>query len=347
MTRLAMLGRADSRGLAAQSESAAHHLLPDKVLVIDMHEFSPYPCDPSRFDGLNYRVGHFQAFTDEDIDWLLTDIDVLLSHETFYDDRIILEARRRGVRTVVQYNHELATWLGGDGPRPDEFIAPALWRIAEFEERMGVKVTYLPSPVDTERLPYRQRTQARRFLHVAGHPAASDRAGTEILLRALPSIREQVTLTIRSQGHASRLFRRRNRNGNVQLELIDENRPDYWTAYETPDVLIAPRRYGGQSLPVNEALCSGMPVIALDREPERSILPPESLVPSRAAKQIRTYAGIIDVDSCAPADLARRIDVFARDDELVTRLSKLAGEWRDEHSWEALLPAWNRVLGRV
>src|SRR5690606_2061207 len=80
--------------------------------------------------------------------------------------------------------------------------------------------------------------------------------------------------------------------------------------YKDFDAMILPRRYGGLCLPMNEALCSGLPVIMTDISPNNRILPENWLAQARVKTQFMTRT-MIDLYMTDLQDLARRIDQFA------------------------------------
>ena len=48
---------------------------------------------------------------------------------------------------------------------------------------------------------------------------------------------------------------------------------NYWEIWEDADVYVSPRKYAGQSLPLNEAMSLGMAVMMTDMEPQNQFLP--------------------------------------------------------------------------
>lgn len=338
--KLGMLVRADARGLGIQSSEFHRHLKPDVTVCIDMGIHTPY-------------VQHFEQYPDAVVAKLdqghlhpygpvveaLRSCDVVVSHETFYDPRLVADLRKAGTRTAVQANWEFFRWTTDkELDRPDLFISPSTWYLNRWPE----PTVYLPTPVATDRLRFERRTEAKTFLHVAGHRAMQDRNGTRMVVQAARYVRSGARLVIRSQSRLGRSLL-----GPDKCEVIVSNLPNYWDLYEDADVLVLPRRFGGQALSVNEALACGMPVIALDCEPLRRFLPVEGLVRARRRRQIRVQPGEVDWFDASPRDLAAKIDALANDPELVQRLSISAGQWAAQHSWDVLLPRWRETLEAV
>lgn len=342
--RLGLIVRGDARGLGIQTLEAYRHLRPARTLAVDMGELTPYP---QRFDAFpDARVARYDGrglVPAEAVDWLVEGSDVIFTAETPYDLSLYARARARGVRTVCQVNPEFYPYNAWpDTPRPDLIVAPSTWRL---EEMHGVE--HLPFPVARDRLPFRQRTEARNFLHVGGHPAAGDRAGSRLVAHAATQVQSRIRLVIRTLASFPALERVRGRLPRwVDYQLMTGEVADYWSLYDEADVLIAPRRYGGQSLPVNEALSSGMPVIALDRAPEREwggVL----TVPAHVQRSMRTQAGRLDLMATEASSLAGAVDRLASEPDLVAKLSAEADAYAATISWDVLLPRYLATFARV
>lgn len=337
-----MIARADNRGLGVQSWEFHRHMKPEATLVIDMGRLSPYANFPERYAGSEVRVAPFDGdrLEDADMQWLLERSDVIYTAETPYDYRLLDLARERGVRTVIQPNHEFFRWnREPDLPRPDLFIAPSLWHYDEWPEPK----IYLPFPVARDRLPYRPRTEARRFLHVRGHPAMQDRNGTRLLMQALPYVRRPIELTVTTQARMGSMHNRA-RPRNVRMMIDSRDVPNYWSLYDGFDVLVLPRRFGGQSLPMNEALSAGMPVLMLDTPPQSRILPAKCLIPARNARPIACQPGFVDCCDADPHAVAERIDALAGDPALVASMSAWADAYAESISWDRLGPRYRSLL---
>lgn len=335
--KLGLLVRADNRGLGIQSFETWRHLSPEISVAVEMGPHTPYEQHFDRYPGslqARFRDGKFVDYAPV-LD-ALSDADVVLTQETFYDDRLVEDLRARGVRTAVQGNWEFLRWISEPAlARPDLFLAPSTWHL----DRWPAGTVYLPTPVATDVLPYRHRDRAETFVHVGGHRAMQDRNGTRLVLLAGRFIRSAARVVVRSQSLIGRSIVGRDR---VEVEIHDA--PHYADNYRDADVLVAPRRFGGQSLPMNEALALGMPVITLDVDPQRRYLPAESLIPTRRRRSLKVQSGQVDWFDAQPSDLAKRIDEFFEKPALVSALSEKAGEWAAAHSWDALLPRWRSVL---
>lgn len=338
--RLGLLVRADNRGLGIQTWELYRHLRPAVTVLVSMRHVRGHGGGqeyPARFpDALTvlYLVDGSAGFEPyEEALAALATCDTVLTVETPYDWRLLEDLPAHGVRTVVVGNREFLEWaVRPDLPRPNLFIAPSPWRLDEWPEN----TVLLPHPVDRERLPFRLRTRAGRFLHIAA-PAMKDRAGTGIVLEA--SQLTDARIVVKAQAPLEITVKRPRR-----VEVVMHDWENYWDAYREGDVLVAPRRYGGQSLPVNEAMSLGMPVIALDKEPERSMLPAEGLVPAYRARDLHVIGGEIGLWDARPPDLAAKLTELWSSPELVEHLSRESDRRAEALSWDTLGPRWRRTL---
>lgn len=338
--RLGLFGaRADQRGLAYQSQSFAKWLTPDKVFGIDMTSdgLSPYANDWSGYDQSTLNVFRYSVVEERMVRSWLRGLDVVLGAETFYRDEFPIWAREEGVRTILQVNPEFVPWWwkGKDLPKPDVLISPSTWRLSQMPG-----VIHLPFPVDRELFPFRLRTKADHFVHVAGHTAMADRAGTRMVLAAAPHFKG-AKLTIRSQSvlnYSAPAMR--------FLTLEQTNAPRPQDLYADADIVVLPRRYGGQSLVANEALSSGCPLIVLDRDPDRTwggAYPVEA----RGRSQIRSKAGLIGVHEASNGVIAMAMKLFINNPSLVETYSHLANTYADTISWPTLLPQYQELIASL
>jgi Glycosyl transferases group 1 len=343
--RLGLIVRCDRRGIAVQTAELHRHLRPAKTLCVLMGpDLTPYEERPGDFPGATTATynGITGKLDDDALDWLLTDVDVVLTVETPYDWRVYEWGRERAIATVVHANPELYLHEREPSlPRPTLVVVPTTWRM----DHMPGSV-YMPMPVATDHLPFRQRTEATRFLHIAGHRAIHDRAGTDLVCEAIARVRPAVHLTIRARhqlrGHAVRMLRH-----VPNVDVVVDDLPDYADLYDGFDVLVHPRRYGGLSLPMQEAMALGMAVVATNREPERTILPAEALVAVESRRPGSFQPGRIFLENADPRPLGEMLGHLAGDPTIVWRLSEASGKWAAAHSWERLLPQWIALLERA
>jgi glycosyltransferase involved in cell wall biosynthesis len=332
-----MIGRADSAGLGSQSLEVVRHLKPERLLLVDMSLQPGYnagPFRPERFDFSNAEIRVCvpkpgQELDKADVDWLL-ETDSLFSIETPYSRGIPRVAWRRRVILSLYSNPEL--WSEDYRAPTTRVYLPTTWEADRVPQS-----SVLPMPIARDRLPFRQRTEAKTFLFQCG-TTFHDRNGRRVLDAALRHVRVPIRVLVAGGvGKSGRHGR------TVRVEYLPE-RDDYWSVYEQADVLIMPRRYGGLSLPINEALSCGLPVITLDLPPYNAVLPPESLVPTSHWQAQHMKGGEFKVYDCDPRKLAQAMQTFAQAPELVSRLSKEADVLAASLDWSIWQAEWTRTL---
>jgi len=307
--KLGLIVRADNTGLGNQTYELTQMLNPYKIMIID---FTHYNGNSQHFEWYAERdyVISRGVPTDEEMNNFLEDIDVLLSCETFYNKDTPSLARKKGVKTYLQYNYELFGNLKRGGmPLADVLISPSPWMINKINKKFGhfAKVLYMPPPTRPElferALEINKSKDHRRMLHIAGKAAANDRNGTNSVIEMMKYSKADFELVIKSQtpidtkGFDSRI--------TVEIDNV-KHRQDMYSGF---DGMILPRRYAGLCLPMNEALLSGLPVFMTDISPNNIILPKEWLTVSEELGVMRLAAPVIyyDVDA---KKLAEKIDRY-------------------------------------
>jgi len=353
--RHGLIARADNTGLGNQTYEYYLAMKPTKVLVIDIGMFNQNVSYHNRYPDAKVIYG---MPNDDDIREFLEGLDVVFTAESPYNPNLYDIAREMGVKTANQYNYEFTTWLENENePIPDLLIAPSTWyfdRIQQVAERRGVKHIHLKCPVNRDRIPYIERESFRRFLHPAGKSAAYDRNGTECVIEASQYLETDAKIVIKFQGEqglghqATRtvdeykqlVYERGNPD---KVEFICEDTPNYEDVYKLGDVLILPRRYGGNCLPLNEALASGMPVIMPDISPNQH-LPRMWLVPANHTGEVLART-MVDTYSVDPRELAKKIDEFYRmDGNDVILNTNLADNMARLNSWDNMKEKYLEAL---
>lgn len=325
------------------------HLHPARTLLIDLGDRGRGDCSVESYvqhqhrDMEIYQCDWGGGLPTRAIEWLCSEgVDTIYSCETLYDPRILPMARANGIRVVVHAMPELAPWattaphqLSQSAPRP-ELAIPTGWR---SETLPGARL--LPVPVARDRLPFKQRTSVSHLHHVTG-AAMLDRAGTAILLAALPHVTRDCYLTIRTEKPLQLPAAR-----HVDVTVIDDRATNYWESYpDDVDVLVLPRRYGGLSLPTQECASLGVPTIALASDPyARAHGGFVTGVTATKSRDAAMKGGVVPVWDASPLALAAAIDQAIADPESHARQSLAADRWADAHSWDGpLLGEWCEYL---
>jgi glycosyltransferase involved in cell wall biosynthesis len=334
MIKIGLLARQDLCGLGIESREFAKHMNPHKILVI-RGEHKNNPDDFKNFQNVTYTDG---IPTHNEIDNFIRDIDVLFSFETMYCWGAIPMARQRGIKTVLRINYEFnINEVDENVPRPDLFIVPSEWN---WDKITTYPKVYLPFPINREVLPFKKRSKIESFYHIAGHQMFEDRNGTQVLLDALPYIDKDIKIKIYSQ-HKLNFDTSPFKN----VELIESDFDNYWDIHLDNDCLILPRRYGGQSLQLNEAISRGNIPLMPDVSPQEAFLPDDLLFDTSGHRIIETQGGRIECYNIDPQVLAKKINEMAKKD--ISALNEWCDEYADTISWTKLKEKYNKVFKEI
>lgn len=337
--RWGLVARGEDRGLGVIAWETFRHLAPDRTLLVDIGALSGgFPTHSERFPGATLAAldGTLDEITCRT--WL-DGLDVVLMLETPYDWRFLDWARDAGCRTVLHVMPELFPTV--PPAMPDAIWVPTSWRLDTLPP--GARV--VPVPVATDRFVGMSTPGGGplRVLHVAGHRAMADRNGSQAVARAVRMLRQRAHVTI--VGQDGRLPRTRGRAPTITVTSRIGGCENYWDLYRDQDVLLLPRRYGGLSLPVQEAMAAGLVPILPDVAPNGDW--PAVLTPASWRGHIITAAGTLRLAHSDPSDLAGAVDRLAADRDLLAAHRSGALEWAEAHSWEALRPTYLAELERV
>lgn len=210
---------------------------------------------------------------------------------------------------------------------PKKVIAPSL-----LDQRF-YNSTYLPFPVNRAVLPFKKRTKADIFVHNTGHGGLGSRNGTQDLIDAMKFVKSDIKLIINSQ----RPFT----CDDPRVEVRVKDYPNYWDIWTEGDVFIFPEKFNGLSMPIQEAMSVGMPIMSTDRYPFNAYLPRELLIPVKGYEKkkisITFQSAVLD-----PKDIASKIDEWAGKD--IGAYSQQMDELADLISWDRLKDKWKSAI---
>lgn len=326
--RLGLIVRADDRGLGLQSWEMYRALKPTVTVCVDISPIDPNGKWPQHFDRYPDAIvspwaGYLQPLSQEAVDALLG-CDLIFTIETTYDPKLFELARQRGVATVIYVNPEL--WRPHETEHATAVWAPSTWRLTNIP-----RAEYVPMPVALDR--FADHVVGDGFLHVCGHRARLDRNGTEHSIRA--SRYAQIPLTVTVQDQVRMAGRGINQVGYVA---------DYWRLYDGSGVLVMPRKYGGLSLPVQEAMACGMAVVMPDCSPNTDW--PVSLVPCRRTHTVKMPGGDIPTFDVDLTKLAQEL-VRMKDPDYRGEWQAKSRAWAQTHSWQYLRAEWLARLAEL
>ena len=352
--RLGLWGaRMDNSGLGMQTWEFYRHMKPAKTLVVDIsmlektedRRMKQYPERYADDPGVTIIHGFPNQY---DVDHFLRDLDVVFIAESAYNMDFYRAAKAKGVKTAVQYNYEFFDWFGDSiWQTPDLFIAPSTWHYEDVQslcDQKNVKHVYLHCPVDTEKIQSRFIDSALTFVHVAGRPAAHDRNGTYTFLNALELAPDDLRGRVYTQDKdLANEIKREFPSVDVKL-----NTRDYQDIYKKGSVLVLPRKYGGNCLPMNEALAAGMPVIMSKVSPQTDFLPDKWLVEAQKTDIEFAPRFKLDVFECDPAALMLRMRWFkSLSDEDMRLQSQTASDLAHSISWPEMKPKYEEVFAAL
>lgn len=347
--------RMDNSGLGQQTLEFFEAMQPEKTVVVDISMLERIPDRrmkqyPERYNtnDVNQIVTIIYGIPNEyDIRQFLEGLDVVFIAESAYNMNFYQIAKQMGVKTAVQYNYEFFDWYKGSmwhNSCPDLFIAPSSWHYEDVDElckEKGIKHVYLHCPVNRDKIERRYLNSATTFVHVAGRPAALDRNGTYTFLKALALAPDDLRGRVYTQD--------RDLMNEIKSEYpsvdVKFNVPDYTEIYKKGSVLVLPRKYGGNCLPMNEALAAGMPVVMTKIPPQVDFLPERWLV--GAVKSDVEFAPRfpIDVYETDEAALMLKMRWFkSLSDADMREQSNIASDLADKISWATMKPNYQEVF---
>jgi len=342
--RLGIIARCDNTGLGNQTRELVKMLNPHKILLVDSYSFNNNKQYPHWYDGYDViktikgmpRMKEVFAFLD--------DVDVVISCETFYHLDFVDIARKRNIKTILQYNYELfGNMVNPEWSLPDILLSPSVWNMDIVEKKFGSKcrVYHLPPPTDTSLFNnVRQNNLSKthkRILHVAGKKAAKDRNGTNTVVEMLKHSSADYELVITTQTPLD--FITKDNRLKINKDNV-RNREDLYSGY---DAMVLPRRYAGLCLPMNEALISGLPVFMTNISPNNQILPDKWLIDSNKIGEFKTKS-MVDVYEADAIKLGRAIDNYISDQKIDKYKNNAIEIGFNNFSVESLKNKWLKVI---
>lgn len=352
MARIGIIARADLTGLGIQSRNWVRLLNPHKVVVIDSSTFNH---NQQHFEWYSNRRNVFKVngfIKPHEINSVLYDIDVLLTFEIPYNYELISAARAKGIKTIIQNNWEFTDYLQNPGlPLPDLLVNHSYWHLDDQKKLWPDISDYCPTPLFVEDYDdimlhnvERDATLMRRFVHIAGRRAYKDRNGTQDVLEAMKLIPPdyKFELVIKAQNAEVGDFK------DPRITLDRSSPVDEKELYRDFDAMILPRRYAGASLPMNESLAAGLPVIMTDIDPNNKVLPKGWLVPATVTDSFmaRTMINVHSADYGFLADKIIQLSEMKWED---LRMKKIIARRiaEDEYSSQVVKEKWARLMYKI
>lgn len=277
-----------------------------------------------------------QPWLSDRLKGLISNVSMMLFFETPFDWNIIDYCRTVGVKTALITMYECTP--EHIPYEPDLYICPSLLDLEFFPREKSV---FIPVPVDE---PWELRTKAINFVHNSGYIGLRGRSGTQELIDAIQYVKSPAKITIRSQNKsiidmAYRAGVVANSNVTVEHGIFP-----YESLRTGMDVCIAPEKFNGLSLPLQECFASGMLVMTTNRFPANTWLPHAPMIPCRGTTRQRVNGRmkVFDESIIDPKDIAATIDkCYGQDIESYSLLGK---HYADNNSWEVLTPIYRQAF---
>lgn len=302
----------------------------------------PHGDRPSRMEW--YPPGTIELvkkpFVGEKIERWLDDLQAVIFFETPFDWGFAQRCRERGVKTIMIPMYE---WSLQKPPHVfDKFICPSLLDMEYFPQGEFIPI---PAPQGTWSL----RTKALRFLHNGGNLGARGHKGTLELLKAMPLVKSPIHITIRSQnvaGLQKLIAQVPNIRLDTRIQFVGYD-VTYERLFEGFDVLVAPEKFNGLSLPLQEACAAGLMVMTTDRFPTNTWLPTEPLIKPASVHRTQVMGGHMEFDECVvePSEIARTIDAWYGQN--IEQFSLKGKAYAEQNSWDVLKPKYMAAIEGV
>lgn len=345
-TRISAIVRADACGLGTLSRMFAAELGFYRTVSLARHAGGAWP----EWFGVQNRLAP-HGLTPELVGWLCDGADVLLSFETWYGSFVPALARRLGVKTALMPMYECCPQEGAGLEETDLALCPSLLDLAEMRRNTPglalARKKFLPVPFDARRIAFRRRQCAGTFVHNAGHGGLMGRNSTAETLSAWRYVQSPARLLVRVQPGMEIELPNDARN-DPRVGVVEANPENYWDLWNAGDVLLHPHKWDGLSLPIQEAMAAGMPVITTrffpfcDGGEGGGWLPPsiQQLAIDPIIVRKSRICREIDVYVSSPKEIAAAVDrLYGKN---IAQLSDDASSTAERWSWDALAEVYRR-----
>jgi glycosyltransferase involved in cell wall biosynthesis len=335
--RLGLVGWPSDTGVGMELRDAIRYLPAVSVFYMD-HAGKPPSADfQGKTAGPSNLVAKMASFIETH------KLDTILTWETPGSWEFPALWARKGVRwfCVAHFDwfapKQLAAW------KTAKIIVPFDLAGEGLRKGYGLESTTLQVPVDLERLPFRERHKAERFVTVYGHGGPGDRRSIVQITDAWRMMgHEAPLLTVRSQKPIKELEGAK-LPSNVTLQVGNVRQvPEL---YAEADVAVLPSKYEGVGLSLIEAQACGLPVITTDLEPMRSIAPEYTVIGEVGEIEIMEGHKLATC-TAHPIALAGRVkDLLHKDISEASKRARFRAQ--ESYSWEALKEQWINLLERA
>lgn len=223
-------------------------------------------------------------------------------------------------------------------------VAPNRMCHRELLAQCNLKSVFLPVPIDTERLRFKERQKAESFVSTYGFGGFHNRRGIPQILEAWGAMSDPPKLVIRAQVYPGELKQGEASGSVIPKQIVVDlgNTPEPGDLYEAGDVAVQPSRYEGLGLSMLEAQARGVPVISVDAPPMNEIA--RELRVTVAQTETISIMGKPLMAYTPSADSIRKVVEGIRGKDIRSLSRDVRAKVERHFSWRALLSSWMDVL---
>lgn len=333
--RIGLVARCDDSGLGIMSLDLFKNFIIEKTLVVTGSYENHYERY-QEFENSEAIICEFGTPMIEEINYFLKDLDLVIAIETPYNWNVFSKAKERGIKTILIPMYEWTQPNDEIPAKPDLFLCPSS---LDYDLMPNPKIL-LPTPINRKLIPFRERTEAKTFIFNNGHGGWGGRNSLNEFFQALPFIKSDIKFKVRTQVP----FEDAINDSRVEMETGDIPYEKLW---EEGDIALHLHKFDGLSLPLNEAMSSGMPIISINQKPQNTFLPKELLIEPEATTRIKIYRDI-DFSILSPFKIAEMIDKVANmSSDKIKELSQRSNELAEKWSWDNLKPEYLKVFNEL
>lgn len=342
--RVGSIVYATDQGLGILAKQFYDNGLIDKVLV------KSHPTRKCHHEW--YKDGIFIGGLNESVlREFVKSIDIMLFFETPFWSKLVELCTECNVKTVMVPMYEWS--LEKPLYQFDTYLCPSLLDLHYMKIYWKAKVMRVPVDPTT----WKQRHRALRFLHNAGNGSVLGRPGTHELIQSLRYIKSPIDITFRCQNQAYynslgyEAYKSRYLQDSKVRVRWEIGTKDYNTLFDDYDVFVAPEKFNGLSLPLQEARAAGLHIITTNRFPSNFWLKenttpdnPTSFINMLNEEEVRVGREYNKIKSAIvlPSEIAHMIDsIYDKD---ISAYSSSGKEWAEANSWKALREEWYNAI---
>lgn len=308
---IAILGKNNDKGLGTLTRQYLKHLPIDKAFFVEDSRTN-HDIDGVYIDNPDQVINHLDGIT----------ILIVLEMPVV---NVFRRCKQFGIKTILKVNYEfLPESLQHE---PDLYLCSSS---LNYEAVHSSKKILIPDPIDLDDITVKPRKKCNTFVHNAGTIGLGGANGTKELIEALKLTSKPFKMIIRSQ---------------VPLECDDSRVElkigsiDFKDLYTEGDVFIMPQKFRATSLPIQEAMASGMPVLSSNIQPFNEFVNFTFVVGAYTREYLTRPVNCAVLD---PKEIAKSLDRLYDLD--IEEESEIAIKFGESISWQKLRNKYLKLL---